>query len=250
MMMKIDIFLTIIFLIIIVLVGYVIVVLVTSKPPTPIPTPTPSPTLTPTPTPTPTPTLKPAEFRISDLKIVSEAFIDEPVQISVVVTNIGQVKGNYTVSLRINNEIIEKKEVIAVGKNSRSVIFTYTPKESGTFNVNVNNLKTSFRTFEIIDSFRLSQEYDDNEVAADLKYKDQIIYVEGSIKNIGTELLGRPYLMLDDGTFFGIQCIFPKGDASIIAGLKKGQEVLVKGKCDGKLILIIIKDCSIVNQNK
>jgi hypothetical protein len=41
----------------------------------------------------------------------------------------------------------------------------------------------------------LAQAYDANAVAADRTYKDQVLVIAGEIVDIGTEILGRPYVI-------------------------------------------------------
>ena len=91
----------------------------------------------------------------------------------------------------------------------------------------------------------LYKAYETNEVAADNKYKGEIVLVSGTIKNIGKDILDKPYITLDGSGFLGVQCFFEKGKESVLASLSKGQRIKVKGVVSGKFINVQIKDCSL-----
>lgn len=102
----------------------------------------------------------------------------------------------------------------------------------------------------------LIEAYQQNEVAADEKYKDKTVEISGSIKSIGTDVLGDVYITLDCGELFqSIQCYFKSGaETDKVNFLVKGQNITIVGKCKGLSITnILIKDCKITsditNQN-
>ncbi|HYF39212.1 MAG TPA: hypothetical protein VD930_05980 [Gemmatimonadales bacterium] len=80
-----------------------------------------------------------------------------------------------------------------------------------------------------IGGVRLWREYEENEVAADTRYKGQRLRVTGIVVNIERDYDGRPVLHL-----FGGNAIFPtvvtldKADLQGAAQLKKGDEVVVR----------------------
>ncbi len=80
-----------------------------------------------------------------------------------------------------------------------------------------------------IGAVRLWREYNENEVAADTRYKGQRLSVTGTIVSIERDYEGRPVLHL-----FGGNAIFPtmatlnKADIPAAARLKKGDEVVVR----------------------
>jgi hypothetical protein len=80
-----------------------------------------------------------------------------------------------------------------------------------------------------IGAVRLWREYDENEVAADTRYKGHRLSVTGTVVNIERDYEGRPVLHL-----FGGNAIFPtvatlnKADIPAVAQLKKGDEVVVR----------------------
>jgi hypothetical protein len=76
---------------------------------------------------------------------------------------------------------------------------------------------------------RLWREYEENEVAADVRYKGQRLSVTGTIVSIERDYEGQPVLHL-----FGGNAIFPtvarlnKADLPAVAQLKKGDQVVVR----------------------
>jgi len=99
--------------------------------------------------PVPVPPPAPAAFTPSSLSISPlEANIGETVRISVLVTNTGEQKASYTVTLKINEMVAETKE-IELGGGSETVIFTTAKNEAGTYYVDVNSLHGSFIVKEV-----------------------------------------------------------------------------------------------------
>lgn len=88
-------------------------------------------------------------FRISDLQINPiEVKVGEIVNISVKVTNIGEVEGVYMVSLRISGVEVENKTVTLSGGKSTIITFQIIKNEVGTFDVEVDGLMGKFRVNE------------------------------------------------------------------------------------------------------
>jgi hypothetical protein len=88
----------------------------------------------------------------------------------------------------------------------------------------------------------LSLAYEDNPIAADEQFRGKRVSVIGRIDRIGREILGSPYIVLEND----IQCGFSKADESLIARLKKGQKVMVTGEVRGLILLnVYIKDCEL-----
>lgn len=98
-----------------------------------------------------------------------------------------------------------------------------------------------------VDAKKLSADYEANEVSADNQYKGKIIEVSGTIKDIGKDILDDPYVSLETGNIiFGVQCMFDKSDAGLLANLAKTQKITLSGKVSGKLGNVILRDCKIV----
>ena len=89
---------------------------------------------------------KPATFTLSDLAINPlEAYVGESVQISVNLTNIGDVEGNQTVSLEINSVVKDTMNVTLAGNYSSQIIeFTYLEMTEGNYSVKIGDLTGAF----------------------------------------------------------------------------------------------------------
>lgn len=86
----------------------------------------------------------------------------------------------------------------------------------------------------VISASELYNAYDNNEVAADLKYRDKQLEVTGKVKDIGKDIFDKIYVTLDVGAGIGsVYISFEKGQEDAIATLNKGQSLTVVGKGGG-----------------
>jgi len=94
----------------------------------------------------------------------------------------------------------------------------------------------------------IMKEYEQNELAADRKYKGQIIEVSGKIGTINSEITGKPYVTLKVGEYdiFSVQCLFGRDEVDLLLNLTKGSSVTLKGRVEGKLGNILVEECQIV----
>ena len=93
-----------------------------------------------------------------------------------------------------------------------------------------------------ISASKLYKEYNENEIAADEKYKGKIIEVTGVIRDIGNDIMDNAYITLVGDEYFGdIQCYF--NEKSVVAKLSKGKRVTVIGSCSGLMINVQINNC-------
>ncbi len=84
-------------------------------------------------------------FVISDLTISpSKAKIGESVTITATVTNTSVATGTYTVSLKLDGEVVDTKEMPLAGGASEMVSFTVTKGVAGTYSVEIDGLSDSF----------------------------------------------------------------------------------------------------------
>jgi hypothetical protein len=99
-----------------------------------------------------------------------------------------------------------------------------------------------------ISSSQLFAEYDANDIAADKKYKGQILEVSGSVGDISRDILDNIYVTLKTGEYklFSIQCFFADDFEDRAAELRPGQYLRIRGRCDGKFGNVMLKDCIIV----
>ena len=95
----------------------------------------------------------------------------------------------------------------------------------------------------------LLDEYKDNEVRADAKYKDQTIEVTGLVGDVKKDILGSIYVTVGRGALFEfpvVQCFAARGQEAAAANLSKGNRVTVRGRVSGLVMNVLVKDCTIV----
>ena len=83
----------------------------------------------------------PAAFVVSDLVIApAKVEIGQEATVKVSVTNIGDVEGTYTVTLKIDNTVFSTKEVTLAGHASQQVSFALSRDAAGTYGISVDGL--------------------------------------------------------------------------------------------------------------
>lgn len=91
----------------------------------------------------------------------------------------------------------------------------------------------------------LYADYEANGVAADEKYKGKVLRVTGVVNNIDRDVLDKIYVTLSGNDYYGdIQCFFAENHVQTAAQLSKGQTITVKGKCDGKMMNVLLRGCT------
>lgn len=92
---------------------------------------------------------------------------------------------------------------------------------------------------------QLFDEYEADEAAANAKYLDKTIEVTGIIAEITVNDAGQTSAILtaENAMIGGISTTFQT--SITMEPLKEGQEVCVKGRCTGKLMDVVVTDCSI-----
>lgn len=127
--------------------------------------------------------------------------------------------------------------------NNNSTIPTSSEKET---------VKESIEELLEVDYNILYQEYQDNAIGADSKYKGKMLKLTGAIDDINREIAGNPYINFRVGeqySFKDIRLTFKKSEEEKVSSFKKGQTITVKGKCSGQLITgtVSLNDCEIIN---
>jgi hypothetical protein len=109
--------------------------------------------------------------------------------------------------------------------------------------------KSSSRSRVPVTAEKLIDEYKANEVGADAFYKDRSLEVTGIIENIGKDILDTPYVTLTSNGNQGIpavQCMFDDNpNMGQLGHLKQGAEITVVGTCQGKMMNVLLRGCSI-----
>lgn len=93
----------------------------------------------------------------------------------------------------------------------------------------------------------LVADYSKDETAADKKYLDKVIAVKGAVSDIKTDTSGQATVFLDSGDpMAAVTCSFYADEAPSVKALQKGSTVIIKGKCTGKLMDVVLNKCSLV----
>lgn len=88
--------------------------------------------------------IPPTDIVLSDLIIEpTEVYIGEPVSISVIATNIGEVTGSYEITCEVNSDIRKKTVTLSPGE-SKVVAFSFTPTIAKSYTVSIDGLSGSF----------------------------------------------------------------------------------------------------------
>lgn len=97
-----------------------------------------------------------------------------------------------------------------------------------------------------VTSQQLCADYDANEISADEKYKGKTLKITGTVDNIAKDLTDTMYVTLTSGQpLTRTQCYFDDSAKDQLGKLTKGQALTVEGKCNGKMMNILIKECVI-----
>ena len=96
----------------------------------------------------------------------------------------------------------------------------------------------------------LLSEYKDNEVRADSKFKGKSIETTGKVGDVKKGILGDTYVTVGTGKAFEIpmvQCFFGKDQTQKATSLSKGNKVTVRGRVDGLMMNVLVKDCEFID---
>lgn len=101
----------------------------------------------------------------------------------------------------------------------------------------------------VLSADEIVQDYADNAIAADVKYKGKQLTIEGTITDFGIDDSdGIPEVYLGSGTILeAVHCTFPKSAIDQLSKLKKGQQLRIKGILLGFSIVPHLKNAKIVN---
>ena len=89
---------------------------------------------------------QPASFTVSNLLITpAEVNPGEDLSIKITVTNAGDLTDSYDVSLKIDDVVVQTKNITLDGGGSQTVSFSVTPNTIGERNININGLLGTFK---------------------------------------------------------------------------------------------------------
>ena len=101
-----------------------------------------------------------------------------------------------------------------------------------------------------VSAWDLLAAYEANEVAADLKYKNRVVFITGTVDRFVSHEEPLVYFRTGLG-MMGVSCGFSSLEAPHVAQLSKGQQVTFKGKVTGVgLFDVEVKGCSVVETEK
>ncbi len=98
-----------------------------------------------------------------------------------------------------------------------------------------------------VDAVGMWRDYDANEVAADQKYKGQVLLVRGTVDSIDKNFLGQIVVHLrSPNQFAPTMATVESSEASKAAALSKGQKVALRCKGGGKIVMSpTLEDCTL-----
>lgn len=96
---------------------------------------------------------------------------------------------------------------------------------------------------EILASNLLS-EFETNESAANTKYLDKIIVVEGIVADVKKDTSGVSVYLKEPESMSGVLCGFNK-NTQIPHEIKVGETLKIKGVCNGYLMDVLLNKCSV-----
>jgi tRNA_anti-like len=89
----------------------------------------------------------------------------------------------------------------------------------------------------------LYQRFADQEIAAAQTFAGKSILIDGTVGGVGRDL-GAAYVALKtNSTVFSVQCYFKAEHAKVLAALRTGQEVRLRGTVRKKLGNVLVYDC-------
>ncbi|WP_439620434.1 OB-fold protein [Gemmata sp.] len=97
----------------------------------------------------------------------------------------------------------------------------------------------------VVPAADLDREYDANEFDADRKYRDKQVEITGRVKRVADDVTpGRVTLVLNGLPATSVNCVFPLTEKPNLAVLEPGDEVVIRGRCKGKLKnSVTLEDC-------
>lgn len=101
----------------------------------------------------------------------------------------------------------------------------------------------------VVDARTLLADYEANEVGADIKYKGKVLEITGKVGDIKKDLFDSVYVTVGTGKQWEIrevQAYFGDADIGRAASLTKGQAITIRGRCDGLMMNVQVKDATFV----
>lgn len=121
---------------------------------------------------------------------------------------------------------------------------TGTTGTAGTGTTGAKQAKPEETVAATVDSEQLLADYEANEVSADQYYKGKLLEVRGTVDNIGKDIIGTMYVALvtRGRGIRQVQVYFEKSHANELASLRSGDVITIRGRCDGLMMNVLIKE--------
>jgi hypothetical protein len=97
----------------------------------------------------------------------------------------------------------------------------------------------------VLTSPELQKSFEENETAANAKYINKIIEVNGVISSVDQGENNSLNVSLKTGSdFSSVICSFTKGDN--LKNLDSGTQITIRGECSGYLMDVLLKNCAVI----
>lgn len=108
------------------------------------------------------------------------------------------------------------------------------------------NTSTSTEVIKITAN-ELMEEYESGELNADNLYKGKLLKVSGKITSIEEYLIETTYITLETNEIFAnITCMLKDSELGKVSGLRKGDYIILTGRCSGIFLNVRLED-SVIN---
>jgi hypothetical protein len=102
------------------------------------------------------------------------------------------------------------------------------------------------KAIAVISAIELVKEYTKNESQADKDFAGKTIIVSGIITEVRSDSSAVSVSLSSGDALSGVTCIFYPEEAKAVRPLNNGDMIRIKGKCNGKLMDVILNNCSLV----
>lgn len=106
-----------------------------------------------------------------------------------------------------------------------------------------DSLESATPDFSISSPAFIAQ-FNENEEAATQQYLGKVIEISGTVQDITVEENGNMSITLNGDEMFGVSCKMNKNNEKLIQKVNKGDGIVVKGICSGKLMDVVLVNCS------
>lgn len=91
----------------------------------------------------------------------------------------------------------------------------------------------------------LVRQFATNEEVANRKFVDKVLIVSGIIDQIQFTAAEASVMLSSGDPMSGVTCSFYSDEIATLKDLRQGKQVRIKGKCTGKLMDVILNNCSL-----